>query len=452
MSADFTVPVVIAGAGAAGLTAALAARAAGAEVLILEREAAPGGTTAMSQGNICGAGTASQALHGEDDSPDILFADILAKTRGQTDPALARAIADEAGRTLDWLVARWDLPWELDLKFKASFGHSRRRVHSWLGCGGADMVQLFAARALEAGCDLYPQARLSDLHLAPDGSVAAVDVMRPDGSVETIGCGALVLATCGFAANPALVKTYIAEAADAAANTHPGATGDGMMLGAKAGGALADMAAYQGYGMLSVGYQITTPPSVLVEGGIAVNALGARFCDELEDISGMVRHTLAQPGGVAWVLYDARIEAACAYIPEMAQFIALGAAKTGDTLAELCAATGLPEEALAATLAACGREPDAFGRSFASGPPPAAPYRALKVSGALYHTQGGLQVDGRARVLRPDGTAIPNLYAAGGAARGVSGPGAWGYLPAMGLGSAVTLGRLAGEAAAAQNP
>jgi fumarate reductase flavoprotein subunit len=448
MSFEFSVPVIVAGAGAAGLSAALAARGAGAEVLILERDAAPGGTTAMSQGNICAAGTRSQAQHGEADHPDILYADIIAKTRGLTDPELARAIADAAGPTVDWMVEAHDMPWELDLKFKASFGHSRRRVHSWLGRGGADMVQLFAARAEAAGVDLYTQARLIDLHVGADGRVEGAAVQRPDGSVEHIGCAALVLATCGFAANPAMVRDHIPEAAGAAVHTHAGNEGDGILLGAKAGGALADMAAYQGYGMLAVGYGITTPPSVLVEGGIAINMRGERFCHELEDISGMVRHTLAQPDGIAWVVYDARIEAAASYIPEMAQFIALSAAKTADTIEALASACGLPADRLARTLAACGQAPDPFARSFETGPPPAGPYRALKVTGALYHTQGGLQVDAQAQVLRPDGRALANLFAAGGAARGVSGPSSWGYLPAMGLCSAVTLGRRAGEAAA----
>mgnify|MGYP006393963459 CR=1 FL=1 len=67
---------------------------------------------------------------------------------------------------------------------------------------------------------------------------------------------------------------------------------------------------------------------------------------------------------------------------------------------------------------------------------------------AIFHTQGGLQIDGNAQVLRPDGTKLPNLFAGGGAARSVSGPAHWGYLPAMGLATAVTFGRLAGEAAA----
>ncbi|MFN5244903.1 MAG: FAD-binding dehydrogenase, partial [Novosphingobium sp.] len=61
--------------------------------------------------------------------------------------------------------------------------------------------------------------------------------------------------------------------------------------------------------------------------------------------------------------------------------------------------------------------------------------------------EGSLR-QGGGRVVRPDGTPLPNLLAGGGAARSVSGPSSWGYLPAMGLCTAVTLGRLAGESAA----
>jgi fumarate reductase flavoprotein subunit len=70
------------------------------------------------------------------------------------------------------------------------------------------------------------------------------------------------------------------------------------------------------------------------------------------------------------------------------------------------------------------------------------------VTGALFHTQGGLVVDRNAQVLRPDGSALPNLFAGGGVARGISGPDVTGYLPGAGLCMAITLGRLAGRAAA----
>lgn len=78
-----------------------------------------------------------------------------------------------------------------------------------------------------------------------------------------------------------------------------------------------------------------------------------------------------------------------------------------------------------------------------------APYFAARVTGALFHTQGGLVVDTNARVLRGDGTPLPNLFAGGGAARGLSGATVEGYLSGNGLLTAVALGRIAGINAAA---
>jgi hypothetical protein len=98
---------------------------------------------------------------------------------------------------------------------------------------------------------------------------------------------------------------------------------------------------------------------------------------------------------------------------------------------------------------AAGKKKDPFGRDFTTKPPLAPPYRVVKVMGALFHTQGGLEVNKEMRVLRKDGTPFPNLYAGGGAARGLSGPADWGYLSGSGLMTATNMGRLAGEAAAA---
>ena len=93
---------------------------------------------------------------------------------------------------------------------------------------------------------------------------------------------------------------------------------------------------------------------------------------------------------------------------------------------------------------------DPLGRDFTTGGVLKPPYKAVKICGALFHTQGGLVVDRDARVLRADKSALPNLFAGGGAARGISGPSCWGYLAGNGLLTATAFGRLAGRAAAAQ--
>lgn len=451
---EFTVPVIIIGAGACGCVAALAAHDAGAGVLLVEQDARPMGSTGMSQGLICAAGTKAQAAHHIEDSAERFYDDIMAKTHGQTDPVLARALAEQSGPTLDWMVESHGLPWELDRGFRPAYGNSTYRVHGWRGHGGQDMVDLLHARVADAGIDVLLEARLSDVHVDSDGRIRGVSLTRPDGAVERIGCDALVLACGGFAANHELVAKFMPEMASARNNGHEGSQGTGLWVGERLGAATGDMGSYQGYAMLTDPQGISVPPGVPVSGGILVNINGQRFTDETADIAGMVHPVMAQPGDHVWVVYDARIEALADYIPEMQALLELNAAKQSDSVEGLAVAIGVPADALAETLAeahsaqAEGRA-DALGRIWGKDVPPVAPYRALKVVGAIYHTQGGLQIDGQARVLKPDGTPLPNLFAGGGAARSVSGPAHWGYLPAMGLSTAVTFGRLAGIGASA---
>ena len=452
---DHVVSVLIVGGGACGCVAALAARDAGAEVLLVEQDARPMGSTGMSQGLFCAAGTRAQAALGIDDDGATFLADIMTKTRGQTDPVIARTLAYESGPTADWLIDTHGLPWDVDTGFRPAYGNSRLRVHGWRGHGGVDMVALLHQKLAEAGVDVLLQARLVDVFADDDGRVSGVAFERPDGGIEQVGCDTLILASGGFAANHAMVAQFMPEMTAARNNGHEGSQGIAMTLAPKLGGALADMGAYQGYAMLTEPQGITVPPGLLVEGGMIVNVTGHRFTDETADIAGMVHPVMAQPGDHCWVIFDAGIEDRCAYIPETKALIELNAAKSASSVAALAHAIGADERALAAALdeAAAAQKAgvrDALGRAWGEDMPPVPPFRALKVIGAIYHTQVGLQIDGEARVLREDGSPLPNVFAGGGAARSVSGPSSWGYLPAMGLCTAVTLGRIAGETAAQQ--
>jgi fumarate reductase flavoprotein subunit len=449
------IQVLIAGAGTCGAVAALAAHAAGAEVLLLEQDAVPRGSTAMSQGLICAAGTNAQREAGIPDTPQNFFDDIMAKTRGQTDPTLARAIAENAAPALDWLIDHHDLPYTLDIRFRAAYGHTQPRVHGWPNHGGEDLINILHARLQSAGIDTLLQARLAEILPGPNGCAEGVVIERPGGARETILCDSLILATCGFSANHAMVAEHMPQAAAALHHGHEGNDGLGIRLGAQLGGALADMSAYQGYGMLTDPQRISVPPGVLIEGGILVDHTGRRFVNEMEDIAGLMIPILARPQGLAWVIFDTSIEQRCAHIPETQALIALNAARRASAARDLAARIGAAPAILEATLheawaAAEASRPDAAGRLWGNDRPPSGELLALKVGGALYHTQGGLQVDPAARVLRNNGTPLPNLFAGGGAARSVSGPSSWGYLPAMGLCTAVTLGWLSGRSAAAQ--
>ncbi len=452
---EFSVPVLVVGGGACGCVAALAAHDAGAEVLLIEADARPMGSTGMSQGLICAAGTKAQAAHDIEDSAETYFEDIMAKSRGLADRGIAHALAFESGPTLDWMVEAHALPWELDTGFRPAFGNRTYRIHGWRGHGGQDMVDALHQRLGESGVDVMLRARLADVIADGEGRVLGAVIERPGGAMERIGCGALVLACGGFAANHAMIAAHIPDMAEARNNGHDGSHGTAVRIGEQLGGALGDMGSYQGYAMLTDPHGISVPPPVIVEGGVLVNRAGARFTNEAEDIAGMVHPVMAQDGRQVWVVFDEAIEAATSYIPEMQALQALNAAKRADSVAGLAEAIGVPEAVLSASLAEAaaargeGRA-DQFGRVWGEEAPPQGKLAAFRVVGAIYHTQGGLQIDGHARVLRPDGTPLPNLFAGGGAARSVSGPSSWGYLPAMGLCTAVTLGRLAGETAAEQ--
>ncbi|WP_420010943.1 FAD-binding protein [Tateyamaria sp.] len=120
-------------------------------------------------------------------------------------------------------------------------------------------------------------------------------------------------------------------------------------------------------------------------------------------------------------------------------------------MAELATKTHLPalalEESLAGiALAGIANEEDDFGRVFDPEKRLKPPFAATRVTGTLFHTQGGLDVSADGQVKRKNGGLIPNLYAIGGAAVGVSGSGDAGYLSGNGLLSAVVLGRKAGQA------
>lgn len=174
-------------------------------------------------------------------------------------------------------------------------------------------------------------ARVVDLYADADDRVLGLRIARPNGEFEEIGCEAVVIATCGFGADHAMVAENIPEMANAKYFGHEGNQGDGIRLGAALGGAVADMTAYQGLGTLADPQQVVVPHPLMIEGGFLVNADGVRFTHELANISGMCVPVLAQPGGIAWVVFDARRHEAClAHSVEQRQLLEIGALRQAD--------------------------------------------------------------------------------------------------------------------------
>jgi fumarate reductase flavoprotein subunit len=357
-----------------------------------------------------------------------------------------------AAPCVEWLADAHGIPFELVEGFTYP-GHSALRMHGTPRRTGRQLMDHLLAAAARAGIEIVSHARVTTLYADEDGTVRGLAFARPDGSVETIGCRALVLASNGYGGNKALVRRHIPEMAEALYFGHPGNEGDALLWGEALGADARDLGAYQGHGSVAHPHGILVSWAVMSEGGIQVNAAGQRFSNEHRGYSEQAVDVLAQEGGIAFDIYDAHCEAAALQFEDYRAAQEQGAVKRADTVEALAAALGLPAGALAATLAeaeamARGEKPDPFARDFTTKPPLHPPYRGVRVTGALFHTQGGLAVDAAARVLRPDGTPLPNLFAGGGAARGVSGRTVDGYLSGNGLLTAVTLGRAAGTSAA----
>jgi len=446
---DLHVPILIIGSGACGMVAALAARDAGAEVLVLEADAVPSGSTALSAGLIPAAGTQIQKAAGITDSAAAFAQDIQAKAKGENPQALVDLLANGAGPAIDWLVERHGLPFSVVTNFDYP-GHSARRMHGLPSRAGRELVDRLRATCEAAGIDISCNRRATTRYTQGD-QIAGLAADAPDG-VETIGCDALILACNGFGGNRAMVRAHMPAIEDALWFGHSGNQGDAVHLGADLGAEAMHLSAYQGHGNVATPHGILITWAVITEGGVQVNQNGQRFWDESQGYSEAARAVLAQPGGVAWSIFDARIAAVARQFQDFQDAEAQGAVLWADTVEGLAEATGVPGKTLTETLGALPQDGvDAFGRRF-TGPGLAAPFAAVKVTGALFHTQGGLGVDETARVRRATGGVIPNLFAAGGAAVGVSGRGDSGYLSGNGLLSAVVLGRIAGTSAAALAP
>lgn len=449
---ESTVPVLVIGAGACGLVAALAARDAGAEVLVLERDASPAGSSALSSGFVPAAGTRFQRAAGVEDSPAQMAADIGRKNHGEADPRIVDAVCRASGPAIEWLADAHGVPFVLVEGFLYP-GHGALRMHAVPEKTGAALMAALLRAASAAQIDLLCSARVTELFAAADRRVTGVRFERPDGTREAAGCGALVLACSGFGGNPAMVKQHIPEIAEALYFGHAGNQGDAVRWGAALGAAVRDMGAYQGHGSVATPHGVLITWALMMEGGIQVNAQGERFSDEHQGYSEQCLPVLRQPGGFAWNVYDERLHRLGMEFEDYRQAAAAGAIRSAPDAAALAAAIGVSRERLAQTLAetarfAAGEARDPFDRDFTGQPALAPPYYAVKVTGALFHTQGGLAVDEHGRVLDPRGTPLPNLFAGGGAACGVSGGHVWGYLSGNGLLAAVVLGRLAGAAAA----
>lgn len=416
---------------------ALAAHARGLAVVVADPMADQPSNFALSGGLVPVAGSRLQRQAGVADSPEAWLDDLRRYApAGAVNERIAPAVAHALPQAVDFLLDALGAPLRF-LPDVVSPGHSVCRFHSVTPASGEAFQRWMRAALRErAGLDILPQ-RLT---------VARGDAgfIAPLAGGRVLRTRQLVLAGGGFGADAAMVAEHIPAMAGALNNGSLTNDGSTLALGRAWGAALWGMDGYQGQAHTNPGGATRLGMGIPALGGILVNRQGRRFVREDLGPSALAPHVLAQPGGMALEVFDAAIEARLANHTAYAQAVAAGCVLQAPDLATLALRAGVDGQGLVATLAQVARcaaddEADPFGR-LRFERVLQAPLRASWVTGALSHTQGGLLTDADGAVVDDAGARLPGLFAVGGAAAGLAGRGAEGYLPGNGLAQAFGLG------------
>ena len=463
---DFDVDVLVIGSGAAGLSAALAARQAGAErVLVAEGEAIVGGSSRLSGGLMMGAATRYQKAQGIEDSPEALFHDYMTLNQWKVESAVVERLTQRAGQAVEWLG---DLGVEFYDQLVFGGDETLPRVHCPIGRGQA-VVDVLYRNCREAGIEFALGQRVDRL-LVADGAVVGIAV-----GDDEITAGSVVIATGGFGADEDKRRELFPSVYDTGWSYYIGADGsrgDALDFTREVNAQVTGF--NRGLRLLHTDfdrmYEAYIPGWLIL-----VNRQGRRFCNETAPY-GIMDGLLQEQGDSAFAIFDhkALVDATELGVARYKQSIPGSTKKQSphwnldiiemmlkegkvhkrDSLDELAAAIGVPASNLTATVERVNelvelhedqdylKDPK-FLEPIASGP-----FYAVEVRPATCcFTACGLRINRDAEVLDESGRVIPGLYAAGEVTGGVIGPRYVGS--GNSYGNCVTMGRVAGQSAAA---
>lgn len=469
--------LIVIGAGTAGVPAAIFAAEAGARVLVIEKSPVIGGTLDRSTGQISASRTVFQEAKGIVDSPDEHYADNMRINGWTADPALTRLFVDEAPATVNWLAANGYQVINGDpVKGKGHDPFTIARYQNGPEGGRsilAAMKPLFDAAVQSGKITLKLETGATDLIQDVAGAVVGVVSAAADGKREESFGRKVLIATGGCAANPRMFED-LHGATLSAQIAYPWSQGEGFGLAMAAGGTLRGGEKYLPlYGVLlesdtfpsAISATFIADPAQRQPWEIHVNARGERFLREDHPTHAYHEHALAkQPGQRFWVVYDnAMARQAPPFLlgmkPEQVRDAFAGDhpmfATAGD-LNALAVKTGMDPRRLRHSVSTFNaaqesRSVDPFGREHRPLLLREAPYFAVRLSGWTVISFAGIAVDGRLRVLRTDGTPIPNLYAAG-EALGAGATSGSGYTNGALVTPALAFGRWLGQRALQVEP
>ena len=448
--------VVVIGAGGAGFSAAITAKNAGANVVLLEKMPAVGGNSLISGAEMNVAKNWVQPKLGiNDDSPELHAQDTFKGGDGKGDMKVINVMTHQALDAAKWCRDYLGVRFEDDNLFFFG-GHSRKRALIPVGHTGTEFIAKFQAKADELGIPVITNMKAEELIKDKDGRVVGVKATM-DGSEYTFNAkGGVVLATGGFGANPEMVKKYNPKIDERFKTTDaPGTTGEALYMAERAGAQLVNMGYIQTYPICDpISGAIELIADARFDGAIMLNQEGKRFVEELQRRDVLSEAILNQTGQYCWVLWNDNIgkisNTVKAHANEYEAFTKQGIMTTCDDLKCIADFTKIPFDQLQKTvkrvsdMAGKGNDKD-FNHRAGLMDMQQGKYYVIKAVPSTHHTMGGVRINEKAEALTAEGKVIPGLWAAGevtGVTHGTNRLGGNAYT------DIIVFGRIAGEAAA----
>ncbi|BCN62982.1 FAD-dependent oxidoreductase [Prescottella equi] len=469
---DYEADVVIAGYGIAGVSAAVEAARAGAEVLVLERAGGWGGAASLAGGFIyMGGGTPLQKALGFEDTPENMKTFMMAALGPGADEAKITEYCEGSVDHYNWLVdcgvpfkesfygqPGWETPFDDGLMYSggensapfntiatpAPRGHIPQMADKKVGekGGGYMLMKPLVETAEKLGVQAQYDMRVQTLVTDATGRVVGVQAKQYGKDVVVRARKGVVLATGSFAYNKDMVEAFaprLIGRPGAAIEEHDGRS---IRMAQALGADLAHMDATE--------VAFFGDPQMMVR-GILVNGRGQRYVNEDTYPGRIGQLTLLQNDNQAYLIIDEDAYEEAKTTPSSTPFFRFQPKWVAETVEELEAEMGLPEGTLQATVevynkhAANGQDP-VLGKKPEWVKPIGSPIAALDLRNfTAGFTLGGLRTNTASEVLHVSGDPIPGLFAAGRCTAGVC---AWGYASGTSLGDGSFFGRRAGISAA----
>lgn len=453
---ESTYDVVVIGAGGAGFSAAIEAKNAGANVVLLEKMPAVGGNSLISGAEMNAAKNWVQPKLGiNDDSPELHAEDTYKGGDMKGDMNVIKVMTHNALDAAKWCRDYLGVRFEDDNLFFFG-GHSRKRALIPVGHTGTEFITKFQAKADELGIPVITNMKAEELIKDKSGRVVGVKATMNGASYTFNAKGGVVLTTGGFGANPEMVKKYNPKIDERFKTTDaPGTTGEALYMAERAGAQLVNMGYIQTYPICDpISGVIELIADARFDGAIMLNQEGKRFVEELQRRDVLSEAILKQTGGYCWVLWNDKIGSISNTVKEhpteYEAFTKQGIMATCDDLKCVADFTKIPFDSLKGTvnrvssMTGKGNDKDFNHRSglvdMTQGK-----YYVIKAVPSVHHTMGGVRINEKAQALTAEGKAIPGLWAAGevtGVTHGTNRLGGNAYT------DIIVFGRIAGKAAA----